>query len=144
MEFINEWTYSICITLVVSIIFSLLLPQGTFAKFSKMIMAVFISLSFILPLKNADFSDIIPELDIEIEKQNEDTYENIIEANIKNTLIDGGYSGCITDCSVSESDKEICIESAEIFAPQEFDCNEIKDYVFDKIGIYAEVYHIGE
>ena len=144
MDFINEWTYSVCITLVVSIIFSLLLPEGTFAKFSKMIMAVFISLSFILPLKNADISQVFPDFDIEIEEKSENTYERLIEASIKNVLIEGGYSGCITDCTVSEVDEEICIDQAEIYAPQEFDCDEIKDYIFEKAGICAEVYHIGE
>lgn len=145
MDFINEWTYTICVTLIISVVFSLLLPSGSMHKFSKMILSVFIFVSFIIPVKNADFEAVFPEFGESTlidEKQN--TYEGIITSNIRKSLIDGGYEGCVIDFDVECSTDEITISKAVISINDCYDRQEVKDYIYNQLGIVAEVYYIGE
>ena len=94
MKFINEWTYTVCITLIFSVMFSLLLPKGSQGKVGKIVITVFIMISFILPFKANGFNFDIDE------------YESI--SNV------------------------------------EIDSKEVKDFLFEKLGINAKVYYIGE
>ena len=41
MKYLNDWTYTVCITLIFSIIFSLLLPKNSNGKVGKIIITVF-------------------------------------------------------------------------------------------------------
>ncbi len=55
MKYLNDWTYTVCITLIFSIIFSLLLPKNSNGKVGKIIITVFIMLSLIAPFKANGF-----------------------------------------------------------------------------------------
>ena len=41
-------------------------------------------------------------------------------------------------------DDEIYIKSADVYIQDEYDKDKVKDYVFEKLGINAKVYYIGE
>lgn len=145
MEFINEWTYTICVTLIISVVFSILLPSGSMWKFSKMILSVFIFISFIIPLKNADLDIEFPEFaENSLNEEQQNSYEGIITSNVRKTLVDGGYDGCVIDFDVDCSSNEISIDKAVISINDCYDKQEVKDYIYNKLGLVAEVYYIGE
>ncbi len=145
MEFIKEWTYTVCITLVISVIFSLLTPKGNMGRFFKIILAIFIFLSFIYPLKSSEIDISFPEFNIEdAESSQTETYENTVATQVVQTLEEGGYKSCTVDCDIDFKDNEIYINRVAVSIPGSYDVNEIKSYLFDNLGINAEVYYLGE
>ena len=81
MDFIKQWTLTISATLIISIVFSLLTPKGNMGRFFKVVLAMFIFVSFIYPIKNADFDFSLPAFDeTEFEDSQQSSYENIIES----------------------------------------------------------------
>ena len=46
--------------------------------------------------------------------------------------------------NVKIKDDELYIKSVEIYILNEYDKSEVKKYIFDKLGINAQVYYIGE
>lgn len=145
MEFIKEWTYTICITLVVSVIFSLLTPKGNMGRFFKIILAAFIFLSFIYPLKNSQIDIEFPQFETgEFENAQSEAYKNTVTAQIADTLEKGGYNSCTVKCDISMKENEICINSVQISIPNLYSIEEIKNYLSESMGIIAEVYYVGE
>lgn len=145
MEFVKEWTYTICITLIISVVFSLLTPKGNMGKFFKVILATFIFLSFIYPLKSAEIDLSLPEFNAEeYNSSQEDAYANTVTAQVKQTLENGGYTSCPVKCDISLKNDEIYINSLIVSVPVSYDKDEVKSYLFDSLGINAEVYYLGE
>lgn len=147
MKYLNEWTYTVCITLIFSVIFSLLLPKGANGKVGKIIITVFIMISFIAPIKanglNFNF-DNINSISEKQEENEEESYGAIIKSNIEKTLSDAGYKNSKAKLKVKINDNELYIKSAEIYILNDYDKSEVKKYIFDKLGINAQVYYIGE
>lgn len=145
MDFIKQWTLTVSTTLIISIIFSILSPKGNMGRFFKVILAMFIFVSFIYPMKNADFEFKLPDFD---ETQYQDiqgeTYEKIICQNIENTLNDGGYLSSKVSADVNYTQEEIEVRSLEVGIMDEFDKEEVKHYLLDSTGFNAEVYYLGE
>lgn len=144
MDFIKEWVLCVCITLIISVVFSLLTPKGNMGKIYKIILAMFIFVSFILPLGNSDFDFEFPEMDFEISESQNESYENLVKNNVETVLEQGGYESCIIDCDVEYSNEEIYVNSLKISVPSQYDNEEIKNYIYDKIGMVAEVYYLGD
>ena len=130
MKFINEWTYTVCITLIFSVMFSLL-----------------IMISFILPFKANGFNFDIDEYEsisnVEIDSK-EETYSDLIKSNIEKTLADADYKNSKVKVTVKLKDDELYIQSADIYILDDYDSKEVKDFLFEKLGINAKVYYIGE
>lgn len=145
MEFLKEWTLTICITLVISVIFSVLTPKGNMGKFFKIILATFIFLSFIYPFKNDEIDFSFPEFSAEeLAQEQKDTYEKTVTAQTLQALESQGYKSCSVKSRISLKDNEILIKSLTITAPDSYNKDEIKKYIFDTLGINAEVYYLGE
>lgn len=145
MDFIKEWTLTICITLIISIIFSMITPKGNMGKFFKIILSTFIFLSFIYPLKNNDLDFSFPNFNIEsFENQEQESYENLIETQINESLVSAGYNSCIIDAKVEYSNNEINIKKLRISVPDEYNTDDVKNYLFENLGLVAEVYRLGE
>lgn len=147
MEFLNEWTYTICITLIVSIIFSLLLPKGNAGKFGKIVITVFIIISFVSPLQSKGFDFNLDEFynsEQSEEQLQESSYAQIIKANVDEKLTEGNYENCRSSAEVSIADDEIVIDSVKIYILDKYDKDEVANYIFEQLGINAEVYYIGE
>lgn len=145
MEFLKEWTYTICITLIISVVFSLLTPKGNMGRFFKIILATFIFLSFIYPFKSAEIDLSFPEFSIEdAASSQKDAYKNAVDTQIGRALENGGYSSCSVKSEIDIKDNEIYIKSLIVSVPGSYDKNEIKSYLFDSLGINAEVYYLGE
>ena len=147
MKFINEWTYTVCITLIFSVMFSLLLPKGSQGKVGKIVITVFIMISFILPFKANGFNFDIDEYEsisnVEIDSK-EETYSDLIKSNIEKTLADADYKNSKVKVTVKLKDDELYIQSADIYILDDYDSKEVKDFSFEKLGINAKVYYIGE
>ncbi len=145
MDFIKEWTYTICITLIISVIFSLLTPKGNMGRFFKIILATFIFLSFIYPLKSDQIDIAFPEFNVsEIEAAEKESYEQAISFQITQALEEGGYSSCTVKSDICLKDNEICVNGLQVSIPAGYDKDEVKSYLFDSMGVLAEVYYVGE
>ena len=46
--------------------------------------------------------------------------------------------------TVKLKDDELYIQSADIYILDDYDSKEVKDFLFEKLGINAKVYYIGE
>ena len=145
MDFVKQWSLTICITLIISVIFSILSPKGNMGKFFKIILATFIFISFIYPLKSSSLDFDFPMIsEFEFEEQQQESYEQLVEGQISQTLEAGGYSACIIECEVEYSNDEIIIEDLTVSIPKSYIADEVKAYIMDNLGMVAEVYYIGE
>lgn len=145
MEFIKEWTLTVSVTLIISIIFSVLSPKGNMGRYFKIILAMFIFTSFIYPLSGADIEFDFPVMDeIQYEDTQRETYENIICADVKSTLESGGYTSSKVTASIKYSENEITVKELSIGITDNFDKDEVKKYMSDQTGFNAEVYYLGE
>ncbi len=145
MDFVKQWSLTICITLIISVIFSILSPKGNMGKFFKIILATFIFISFIYPLKGSSFNFDFPMIsEFEFEVQQQESYEQLVEGQISQTLEAGGYSSCIIECEVEYSNDEIIIEELTVSVPKSYSADAVKAYIMDNLGMVAEVYYIGE
>lgn len=145
MDYIKQWTLTVSTTLIIAIIFSILSPKGSMGKFFKIILTLFIFVSFIYPVKNADFKLDFPAFDsLEIEDEQKQVYESIITKSIISSLDDAGYFSSNVNVNVSYKDNEIELKSLKVYILDEFNKNEVEDYIFDTFGFKAEVYYFGE
>lgn len=145
MDFLKQWTLTISATLIISIIFSLLTPKGNMGRFFKVVLAMFIFVSFIYPIKNADIDFILPSFDeTELTDSQQNSYEKIIETNLSHILNEGNYINSKVSVSISLKNEEISVNSLEIGILDEFDKKEVRNYIADQTGFNAEVYYLGE
>lgn len=144
MDFIKEWSLTVCITLIIAVIFSMMTPHGNMGKMYKIILAVFIFISFLLPFRAGGIDFDLPFVDFEEVMEEQNSYNALIENMIKSKLIEAGYEGCIISCSAKYSNDEIKINSLTICVPSGTDKEDVKNYVFENAGMVAEVYGLGE
>lgn len=145
MDFLKQWTLTISTTLIISIIFSVLSPKGNMGKYFKVILAMFIFVSFIYPLKEGNFDFSLPDFNMsEYEDMTATAYENTFTNYIDNVLNNGGYYSSKIDVRLNYSDNEIDIKSLEIGILDEFSKDDVQKYVFENTGFNAQVYYFGE
>ncbi|MCM1285650.1 MAG: stage III sporulation protein AF [Acetobacter sp.] len=148
MDFIKQWTLNVCMTLITAVIFSVLSPKGNMGKYFKIIISLFITLSFILPFTNQkiDFDFSLSGIYSELKEQEQynDTYSSLIENKVKSFLKENDYNSCIVECDVNYSNEEITIEEIIIKIPDEYNDAEVKSLVYEKLGFSAKVNYIGE
>lgn len=145
MDFVKQWTLTVSTTLIISIIFSLLTPKGNMGRFYKIILSVFIFISFVYPLTLNNFSISLPEFDdtIIVDEQQK-SYENIVENTIKNKLNSAGYKNSSVSADISYEDNLITVNSLKVLIQDNYDINEVKSYIKKEMGYNPEVYYLGE
>lgn len=145
MDFVKQWTLTVSTTLIISIIFSLLTPKGNMGRFYKIILSVFIFISFVYPLKENNFNISLPEFDdtIIVDEQQK-SYENIVENTIKNKLNSAGYKNSSVSADISYEDNLITVNSLKVLIQDNYDINEVKSYIKKETGYNPEVYYLGE
>lgn len=145
MDFIKEWTLTISTSLIISIIFSVLAPKGNMGRFFKIVLAMFIFVTFIYPIKNADFNFDLPDFSVyDAADEQSRAYEKMVNKSIENLLSDGGYLSSGVDSEIRCDGEELEFIYLRIGIDDEFDKDEVKKYVFDNMGLNAEVYYLGE
>ena len=145
MDFVKQWTLTVSTTLIISIIFSLLTPKGNMGRFYKIILSVFIFISFVYPLTENNFIISLPEFDdtIIVDEQQK-SYENIVENTIKNKLNSAGYKNSSVSADISYEDNLITVNSLKVLIQDNYDINEVKSYIKKEMGYNPEVYYLGE
>ncbi|MGN0534055.1 MAG: hypothetical protein ACI4IK_06820 [Eubacterium sp.] len=148
MDFIKQWTLNICLTLIIAVIFSMLSPKGNMGKYFKIVIALFITVSFIYPIaeSNIDLSSEFSSLyGFAQEQENyEDTYKKLIENQIKALLEENGYESCLVSSRLKIDNEEIMVEEISISVPDSYNTEEIKNLIYEKLGFAVQVKYIGE
>ena len=148
MEFLKQWSFCVCLTLVISVIFSVLSPGGEMKRFYKIMISVFIFISFIYPLKDYNMSEFKPDISSQIFEINENSnksYENEINRIIKTFLREKGITANVSSkVSFNIENSEIEVKSVVISIPEEYSKSEVQSLVFDKLGINSKVVYVGE
>ena len=146
MDYIKSWTFCICITLIISVIFSILSPRGTMGKFYKVIISVFIFVSFLYPLTDFDASDFV--LDFDFESEYENVVENAAKTEVENSVIymlnQNGINNSSVSAEVTQQGDEISIERVSISVTDDYSPEDVKNIVFENLGIVADVKNTGE
>lgn len=146
MDFVKSWTVSVCLTLIISVVFSLVSPKGTMGRFYKVIISVFIFISFIYPLTDFDFSDFSD--DFNIESDYESTQENLtetqVEGIIKSVLLENSVEDAQVSCTVSQNGDEIMIDEIEVAVSRDYNAEEVRRLLLDSVGVAANVIYSDE
>lgn len=146
MDFIKNWIFSVCVTLILSVIFSAFTPKGNVGKFYKIIISLFIFVSFIYPLTDYEFKNLSVEFPAassvyinELNNSNKNNIELLIKTKLQEQNINANVS---VECSVHSEETEI--EKISIYVPDGSNAEEIKDFVYKELGLVADVKCLGE
>lgn len=141
MDFIKSWTVSVCLTLIISAVFSLVSPRGTMGRFYKVIISVFIFVSLLYPLADFDFNELKADFDFEseLEDTGSDLAEMQVENIIKGVLLENGINGAQVSCTVIQIADEISVEDVSVIVPADYSASEVEKIIFDETGVAAQV-----
>ena len=147
MTFLKQWTMCVCVTLVIAVVFSLFTPKGNMKKFYRILISLFVFISFLYPLKDVqrfDFS--IPFNQEELfENERLAPFENEVNSQIKKLLKENGITGAVVSSNLSfKDDSSLSIDEVRISIPDEYGKKETERLVFEKLGIKAKVINSGE
>lgn len=141
MDFIKSWTVSVCLTLIISAVFSVISPKGSMGRFYKVIIAVFIFVSLLYPFTDFDFKEFASDFNFQSEL--ESTQENLasqqVENVIKNVLTASGIEGAEVECVVLQTSDEISVENITVMVPKQYDVAEVEKVILDETGVAADV-----
>lgn len=146
MDFIKNWVFCVCITIIISVIFSVASPKGAMGRFYKIIISLFVFISFIFPFTDFDIDEFRFDFKFENEYQSvvEDTAVQKVEALVQNELINNGINNAAVSCDVTKQGEELYINSVVISVSDSYDCEEVKKIIYNTLGIISEVKHIGD
>ena len=141
MDFIKSWTVSVCLTLIISAVFSLVSPRGTMGRFYKVIISVFIFVSLLYPFADFDFNELKADFDFEseLEDTGSDLAEMQVENIIKGVLLENGINGAQVSCTVIQIPDEISVEDVSVIVPADYSASEVEKIIIDETGVAAQV-----
>lgn len=148
MNVIKEWTFCICSTVIVSVIFSLLAPKGSGGRFYKSVISLFIFVSFLFPFTQMGGEKLNFNLDnINIETEN--NTNSIVDGAVENEIItllenNAVYSAGVNCSSSVNADNEITLNSVTVSVADEYDCDTVRQLIYDELSLNVRVIHIGE
>ena len=148
MDFVKQWTFCVCITVVVSVIFSLLTPKGNMGRFYKLIISLFIFVSFLYPFgkfnyARFDFSKL--SISSEIENNTNSIANQVIENKIVSLLEANQIYASSAKCFSSVNQNgEVQVDNITVSVAQEYDVTEVKNIIFEKLSLNVKVIHVGE
>lgn len=148
MNLIKEWTFCICSTVIVSVIFSLLAPKGGSGRFYKSVISLFIFVSFLFPFtqigdKKLDFN--LDNINIEAENNTNSIAEEVVKNEIITLLENDSVYSVGVNCSSSvNADNEIVLNSVTVSVADEYDCDTVRQLIYDELSLNVRVIHIGE
>ena len=147
MNLFNEYVYTVCINLIFITLISIIVPTGSSKRIMKAVISVFVMLSFIVPIKNidADFASLDFEIYDNLEEEIKyNSYEKIIKDNIERALNKAGYEAASCIVKMNVDDDLIDIELVSIAISDDYSKEEVKNYLYNDLGLVAEVYYVGE
>jgi hypothetical protein len=131
----------------VSVLFSLLAPRGRLSNFYKIIISMFIFISFLYPLKDLDINDInLQEIYVTEDYYDEqvNSYQIMINNQVNSLLNDNQIIGADISSEIEINDNEISVKMVQVAVPDEYDLTDVENLIFDNIGINAKVIYIGQ
>lgn len=148
MDYIKQWCFYICSTLIFSSLLSILSPKGNMSKIYKTIISLFIFISLLMPIthigeiklesfKVSNFSGINENTNSIANNSLKSTIQSFLE---KNDIL-GSRINCVTYLN---ENNEIVVESVQIAISDEYDVEYVRKMVFDSLSVNARVIHIGE
>ena len=146
MEFFKNWSFSVCTALIVSAVLSVFTPSDSTKRFYKTMIAVFIFISFVYPLKDFD-ADVFRNFgSVDIAKSVNSSYETGINSSITSFLKEKGIIGASVSSEVlyNEDDNTAEISAVTVFIPDEYSAEETKELIFSELGVNAEVIYLGQ
>lgn len=145
MSAIKEWTICVCITLIIATIFSIIAPSGKLNSFYKIIIAIFIFLSFVVPFKDINFNDLnLDEINIKVIDDNTKICENMINSTVQNVLDNHQIVGSSVTTSITINDDEIYVDDVQVSIPDCYKIEDVKKTIFDELSINARVIYVGD
>lgn len=145
MDFIKGWTLSVCFTVIIAVLFSFLTPKGNMGKFFKIIISLFICISFFYPLSIKGFKSVSFDNQIITDSNTNYAVENMISSKIKAVLTKNDVIGADVNCDVYVNDKnEIEITSVQVAVSSNYELEFVKQLIFDELNIVARVIYVGE
>ena len=107
---------------------------------------MFIFLSFLYPLSDFNIADFKLDFDFVSEYTDvvESTAETQIEATVGAVLDDNGIADSVITAEVEHKGGELIIKRVLISVTDNYSAEEVKNIVFENLGIVAEVKRIGE
>lgn len=148
MEFIKQWTVCTCVTLIIAAVFSVFSPSGKMQSFYKILISLFVFISFIYPLKDFKGFDFPENLTFQSENIYDErlhTYEKAVNEQIKNLLKENGITGADVNSILSlTGENDVSIDEVNVAVPDEYDKNYVEKLIFNELGIKAKVINTGE
>lgn len=147
MDFLKQWTFGVCITLIISVIFSLFAPKGRLSSFYKIIISLFIFVSFLMPFTHytkTDFSVKDKISSTQIYDRSSEAASSLINAKVKQCLTDHKIIGAAVTSDVTVESDEITVNRLTVAVPDEYDTAEVKSVLNKNLSVNAEVIHIGD
>ena len=117
------------------------------AGFFKIIISLFIFISFVYPLKDFKASDInLPEEFVSEDYEDSEilSAQTMVELQIKNALKENGITGASVSVELKMNDEQIEISKLTVAVPGEYDKSQVKNMIFDKLSLNAEVIYLGQ
>ncbi len=141
MDFIKSWTFSVCATLLLASVLSLVSPRGGMGRFHKIAISLFVFFSFLFPLTEFNAADFKTDFDFESQYQSNalNSAQNQVEAAVKTRLEQAGFADCTVQCLASQIGDEIEIENVTVCAPSGSDGAKIKSEIMESLGIAVNV-----
>ena len=148
MEFIKQWTFCVCVSLIISVIFSILTPKGSMINLYKMALSLFVFVSFILPLSDfhaSDFDFTKSGISDVLVTEQDETVESMINSEVKTLLNSKGVTGfsVSSNADYDVTTGEITVRDIQISVSDDEDVEYIKDLVFDNLGLKVRVIRVG-
>lgn len=149
MDFLKEWTFCVCVSLMVAVTVSLFTPKGRMQRFYRLLISLFVFVSFLYPfsgLSGERFSLEDWQLETPAVEENNAVYETAVNAQIKALLEERGVIGASVQSRLKAdyATGEITVEDVQIAVPDEYNKEEIANAVFETLGINARVIYLGE
>ncbi|MBE6719883.1 MAG: hypothetical protein E7571_04385 [Ruminococcaceae bacterium] len=149
MDFLKQWTLSVCISLIIAVIFSLLTPKGSMNRFFRVVIAVFVFVSFVLPFQDFSADDFsLDKIGIsnEIQLNQNKSVETMINGEISDFLKENGVVGTAVTSTAKydENSGEIEVSDIQISVSDSYDKEEVNRLVFEGLGFNCRVINIGD
>ncbi len=153
MEILKSWAVSVSAAVVITAIITFISPSGALDKSVKTATALFMLLSFFLPLAKVDARQIFTfdveyisewaegsELKEEVENEVADILKNEIISKIAAYIEGEGIKNSETEVRINISKNyNIAIEKIKIIVPDNVDISGINDFVEKEFSVTPEV-----
>lgn len=143
MEFVKEWSFYVCITVVASVVLTFLTPKSSMGNFYKIIISVFIFLSFLYPFLNFDINDLkLPNVDNTsfTYSNNSSLAKDMLSSKINELLINSGIKNANIDVDLSINDaNEIVVDSIIVTVDKDYNSEEIKNLIYENLKLDVSV-----